>query len=219
MDAKLVVTSGAKPAKIALRLPTVIGRSAEAQLKVKQHNVSRRHCEIFEADGQLMIRDLGSSNGTVINGERIEGDFALSPGDELTLGTVQLCVVFQPSSGTNAAAKAVETKRVAASEPETTARHQAHALDAEAQNDEAVEQVRLGGSAVLNYEDLEDGSFIAIALHEPLPKPVESAVKLQIESAAQVDESRIQLEIDSADAAPIDDDSRLDDFLKGLGED
>ncbi|MBU4399812.1 MAG: FHA domain-containing protein, partial [Planctomycetes bacterium] len=71
---------------VALKLPTVIGRGREAGLTVAHPMISRRHCELFEADGLLMVRDLGSLNGTVIDGRRIkesplppEGKFAIGP--------------------------------------------------------------------------------------------------------------------------------------------
>jgi predicted component of type VI protein secretion system len=222
MNAQLVVTAGAKPARISLRLPTVIGRGGESQLKVKQHYVSRRHCEIFAEAGQLKIRDLGSSNGTIVNGERIEADFVLSPGDELTLGTVQLCVVFCPQAATSAAAHPAETRR-AESVPTTAVSRQAkprtqETLDEEALDSEAVEQLRLDGSAVLNYQDLDEGSFVAIELDQQPPGPVESAVQLDVAPTALVDDSQIRLDTDNSDAPLVDDDSRLDEFLKGLGD-
>ncbi len=87
MDAKLIVIGG-KTSKesVALKLPTVIGRGRKVGLTVAHPMISRRHCELFEADGLLMVRDLGSLNGTVIDGRRIkesplppEGEFAVGP--------------------------------------------------------------------------------------------------------------------------------------------
>ncbi len=87
MDAKLIVIGGkASKGSVALKLPTVIGRGREVGLTVAHPMISRRHCELFEADGLLMVRDLGSLNGTVIDGRRIkesplppEGEFAVGP--------------------------------------------------------------------------------------------------------------------------------------------
>ncbi|MCE5267415.1 MAG: FHA domain-containing protein [Planctomycetaceae bacterium] len=87
MDAKLVVVGGkASKGSIPLKLPTVIGRSRDATLKLAHPMISRQHCEIYEAGGLLMIRDLGSLNGTVVGGERIkvaplppEGEFSVGP--------------------------------------------------------------------------------------------------------------------------------------------
>ena len=87
MDAKLIVVGGkTSKGSVALKLPTVIGRGREAGMTVAHPMISRRHCELFETDGLLMVRDLGSLNGTVIDGRRIkesplppEGEFAIGP--------------------------------------------------------------------------------------------------------------------------------------------
>jgi pSer/pThr/pTyr-binding forkhead associated (FHA) protein len=71
---------------------TSIGRHDDCQIRIKSSQVSRRHCELFEAGGKLAIRDLGSSNGTFVNGKKITGQQVLKPGDELTVGTVTLRV-------------------------------------------------------------------------------------------------------------------------------
>ncbi len=86
MEAKLIVVGGkASKAKIALKLPTVIGRSREAGLTIAHPMISRRHCEVFEADGLLMVRDLGSLNGTVVGGQRVK-ESPLPPDAEFTVG-------------------------------------------------------------------------------------------------------------------------------------
>ena len=69
---------------------TSVGRHDDCWIRIKSSQVSRRHCEIFESGGKLTIRDLGSSNGTYVNGKRVLGQQPLTPGDELTLGAVTL---------------------------------------------------------------------------------------------------------------------------------
>jgi predicted component of type VI protein secretion system len=71
---------------------TSLGRHDDCVIRIKSAQVSRRHCELFEVGGQLMLRDLGSSNGTFVNGKRVTGEFALKHGDELTVGAVTLRV-------------------------------------------------------------------------------------------------------------------------------
>ncbi len=71
---------------------TSVGRHDDCQIRIKSSQVSRRHCELFEAGGKLAIRDLGSSNGTFVNGKKITGQQVLKSGDELTVGTVTLRV-------------------------------------------------------------------------------------------------------------------------------
>ncbi len=86
MELKLIVVSGkANKGAVTLKPPIVIGRSRQAELTVAHPMISRRHCEIFETDGLMMIRDLGSLNGTVVEGQRIK-ESPLCPGNEFSLG-------------------------------------------------------------------------------------------------------------------------------------
>jgi hypothetical protein len=94
MKAKLLVVGGeAKAAEINLRLPTVIGRGREATLALPHPLVSRKHCEIYEAQGKLRVRDLESLNGTYVADQRVT-DAALPPGELLTVGTVTFRAVY-----------------------------------------------------------------------------------------------------------------------------
>ena len=67
----------------------VIGRSRECDLVLDDPNVSRRHAELRREDGGWAVRDLGSTNGIKLNGQRSRGG-RLSPGDEITLGLSRL---------------------------------------------------------------------------------------------------------------------------------
>jgi pSer/pThr/pTyr-binding forkhead associated (FHA) protein len=59
--------------------------------------VSRRHCKIWQGEGEYFIEDLGSANGTYLNGERLTPylPHSLEDGDDLQLGQVRLGVVIQ----------------------------------------------------------------------------------------------------------------------------
>lgn len=70
---------------------TVVGRRPDSDLRVASQDVSRRHCEIAVAKGKVSVKDLGSSNGTYVNGKRVaESD--LSAGDRLTIGPLTFVV-------------------------------------------------------------------------------------------------------------------------------
>lgn len=80
---------------IQLRGPvTVIGRGAEADVRLADHAVSRRHAEIRVGDGTATVNDLGSTNGTIVNGARVS-TAELADGDEVRLGETVL--VFHES--------------------------------------------------------------------------------------------------------------------------
>lgn len=96
INAKLVVVGGeVKTAEIKLRLPTTIGRGRGCTIMLPQALVSRQHCEIFESSGQLMIRDLGSLNGTFVNNQKIAEASPVNSEELLTIGTVTFRVVYE----------------------------------------------------------------------------------------------------------------------------
>ena len=96
LEVKLVVVGGdAKSSEVRLNLPTIIGRGKEAGLTVPHALVSRRHTEVFERDGELFVRDLGSLNGTFVNNLKIEGDKPLGPNQLLTLGNITFRAVYE----------------------------------------------------------------------------------------------------------------------------
>src|SRR3954469_25182011 len=63
-----------------------LGRADSNNLPIKDDAVSRVHASVERIAGQYVLRDLGSSNGTLVNGERIIADRTLHPDDEITSG-------------------------------------------------------------------------------------------------------------------------------------
>ena len=69
----------------------LVGRSRECDIVLSDANVSRRHAEVLPAAaGAWTIADLGSTNGVVVNGRRIQGTAPLQPGDRIALGTAAI---------------------------------------------------------------------------------------------------------------------------------
>lgn len=82
------------PLQLRPRDTVVLGRSRSCDLRIGGGDASRRHSEIVgDADG-FLIRDLGSTNGTLVNGERIH-EHRLAPGDRIEIGssTITFCEV------------------------------------------------------------------------------------------------------------------------------
>jgi adenylate cyclase len=68
----------------------VLGRSTTANVRLADREVSRKHSQIDKEDDDYVLRDLGSSNGTFVNGKRIFGPTKLKDGDEVVVGTSKM---------------------------------------------------------------------------------------------------------------------------------
>lgn len=67
-----------------------IGRSRQADIVLSDPNVSRQHAEIRPRGGSWVLVDLGSTNGSRINGHPVQGPEVVRPGDEIELGSTRL---------------------------------------------------------------------------------------------------------------------------------
>ena len=68
----------------------VLGRDPACEVHLDDPSVSSRHCRITMHDGQPLVDDLSSTNGTIINTARITGTHLLAAGDLITLGTISV---------------------------------------------------------------------------------------------------------------------------------
>ncbi|MFT4625298.1 MAG: DNA-binding NtrC family response regulator [Myxococcota bacterium] len=68
--------------------PVVIGRAAPSTLMPRSRRLSRQHARFALEDGEVVVTDLRSTNGTFVNGEQFEGSRLLSVGDEVQMGSV-----------------------------------------------------------------------------------------------------------------------------------
>jgi pSer/pThr/pTyr-binding forkhead associated (FHA) protein len=94
--AQLVPLNGGEPITIDKDV-TVVGRQAEhCDLVLDRKSVSKIHCIIARTDGLLFVRDLDSTNGTKVNGQRIIRG-ALLPGDQLAFAGEKFRVHLGPS--------------------------------------------------------------------------------------------------------------------------
>jgi len=75
--------------------PALVGRESRS-LPLSDNTVSRRHCELLPADGEWIVRDLGSANGTYLNGGRVMASASLKIGDQIRVGRTLMVFGAQP---------------------------------------------------------------------------------------------------------------------------
>jgi len=78
---------------------SIIGRSPSAAIRIDSPGVSRSHARIVASGGAASVEDLGSKNGTFVNGSRIEAKTPLSDGDEILVGAIVLTFRASPPIG------------------------------------------------------------------------------------------------------------------------
>jgi len=91
----LAVTAGPaelKGLKVALDRAVRIGRESGFELVIADDFVSTRHAQVIPTAGGPVLEDLGSTNGTVVNGAPVKTPVTLKAGDEVVIGTVRMKV-------------------------------------------------------------------------------------------------------------------------------
>ena len=91
----------------------LIGREQDCQLRPNSELVSRHHCVFTVDDYSVRVRDLGSTNGTAVNGETIRKEVVLQQGDQVTVGSLEFVVAI------NEVDSAPKTEQVSADTKET----------------------------------------------------------------------------------------------------
>jgi predicted component of type VI protein secretion system len=188
--------------RVVLKADTVIGRSTECGLRIASNEVSRQHCKICLSDEGVTVRDLGSSNGTFINGYQLEEqtDYEIAPDSELSIGGIKFIVRFEGSKAmqTDGLGSTVDLKPGVQSAPGDTKADKAQddALEETAQFasaaeamgpnahllDESVETVEsnpveldlTGEDEVVDLEALSDSAILQREEkpQEPAPEPI-----------------------------------------------
>ena len=92
MRVRLVPLEGGTPIDIVKDL-VLVGRREDCDLRLDHKSISKLHCVIVKTDGLLLLRDLGSTNGTRVNGQRVRRA-ALLPNDHLQIASLKFGVQF-----------------------------------------------------------------------------------------------------------------------------
>ncbi|MEO7083650.1 MAG: adenylate/guanylate cyclase domain-containing protein [Gemmatimonadaceae bacterium] len=125
MRYRLISTDGAHSFELTDGRPFVVGRAPTSDIPVIDPTISRRHAEVHCTETGVTVRDLGSSNGTFVNGNRIESS-AVSPSDTVTFGKVAFRLQSdvptqpQPAAVTAAPAGATIVRQLPMRDPSAT---------------------------------------------------------------------------------------------------
>src|SRR3954452_1802645 len=89
--AELRVVNGPESGRVVgLSATAVVGREEEADITLADDQVSRRHARFVVENGTVLVQDLGSTNGTLVNGAAISEPRALVAGDRVAVGDTEL---------------------------------------------------------------------------------------------------------------------------------
>src|SRR5262249_27665281 len=96
----LVLTAGKQEGKVLeIKLPQfLVGRDPQCHLRPASALISKRHCALIQRDGEAFIRDFGSTNGTFVNDERVEGERELKNDDQIKVGPIHFSVRLEATA-------------------------------------------------------------------------------------------------------------------------
>jgi len=177
-----VVSPVEKKRTFAVRLPILLGRGEEAKFRIQHDLVSRKHCELFERQGWVYVRDLGSTNGTFLNDEQVpvSTKTVVSPGGIVRVGGLSFAVDYQSPVAVDA----------------TTALEPSGHL-----KEPGVEESRVGGTAESLPEEQPDFQVV----HEDEESPAAPAAVAAPEPAVVAAPEPAGVgEVGSAEVAPAD---------------
>jgi pSer/pThr/pTyr-binding forkhead associated (FHA) protein len=84
--------------EVAVSDGATLGRAAHAELVVADSTVSAEHARILQVGSEWVVSDLGSTNGTLVNEARVDGQARLTHGDVLALGGVRFTVALRSAA-------------------------------------------------------------------------------------------------------------------------
>jgi hypothetical protein len=86
----VIYADGSKPRTVKMSASMVVGRAPECELLLDDTYVSQQHARIFGKNGSWYVEDLGSTNGTYVNEQKLAAPAMVQPGDRIRVGTTVL---------------------------------------------------------------------------------------------------------------------------------
>ena len=208
---------GKPPKTFELKLPLVIGRGDKATFRIPHGRISRRHCELLEENGTVYVRDLGSTNGTMLKGTMLPSrtKTRVPSGSQLSLGGLIFRVEYQGS---------VARPPVDAAEPIDflEAEPEAELLEPTLEAEPLESLVELEADAFESLVELEAEPISAAEADDFFLEPDDELPEAEADAEPLVEleaDDAEELEAEADDERPsgqsaADDDDDIDDFLK-----
>lgn len=143
----------------------LIGRADECQLRPKSDSISRRHCAIVQKDERLLLIDLKSRNGTIVNGKKLDPAKAkvLKHGDHIQVGKLEFEVILQVGIASKKKAEVKDVKEAAVRSAENTGDSRYEEVDVSSWLEEADQIKRDRNEPVTRQFQLGDSAKIDIS--------------------------------------------------------
>jgi hypothetical protein len=187
--ARVIIRLGSQPEEVYLLDAnlTSLGRESSNDIVIADYEVSRRHARILHKDDGYSIEDLGSTNGTFVNGYRLAGQAQLFHGDTIELGqSVSIDFLAEPK---------------AAKEPVAAEANVAAAVVADAMSDEVVAEEADDQESVAEEADAEEADA-AESVAEPAP--VAGAIATEAVAEEADDQEHEELEVPTAEEVAVE---------------
>ena len=206
---------GKTPKTFELKLPLVIGRGDKATFRIPHGRISRRHCELLEENGTVYVRDLGSTNGTMLKGTMLPSrtKTRVPSGSLLSLGGLIFRVEYQGPAG-RPPVEAAEPIDFLEAEPES------ELLEPTLEAEPLESLVELEAEAFESLVELEAEPISAAEADDFFLEPDDELPEAEAAAEPLVDleaDDAEELEAEADDERPSgqsSDDDDLDDFLK-----
>jgi len=238
-----VVSPVEKKRTFTVRLPILLGRGEDAKFRIQHDRVSRKHCELFERQGWVYVRDLGSTNGTYLNDEQVpvSTKTVVPPGGIVRVGGLSFAVDYSPPVAVDAttalepsghlAGPGAEESRVGGADeslpeeqPDFQVVHEDEESPAAPAAPELASVVEAGSADVAATDAPADADEARPP--EPIPEPTGEPASpskqpggfdfLSAEASTVSSEDAPQWPGADAAAADVSDDDQLNSFFKGL---
>jgi pSer/pThr/pTyr-binding forkhead associated (FHA) protein len=161
MKAELIPENGDAPIPVARDI-SVVGRREFCDIRIDHATISKRHCILVKTAGLLILRDLATTNGTKVKGQRVRWA-ALLPGDKVTIGGYKVQVFLGPDDAPSPselrAKNPVINSGFAAPTPQSSqlARQRLH--ESSTTKRTRPEAIELNESDLIDEEDLNDAGW------------------------------------------------------------